>query len=172
MSSGCKDIARQLIEDEPGASFKVIMGGGRRHFIPNTAFDPRANRRGRRLDGRDLLQEWLERKRQQGLKEEQFAYVNSTRGLRGLDLDKTEYLLGVFNYTNLAYEPERDRSLDGEPSLAEMTETAIKILQKNNEGFVLLVEGGRIGKVLFELRKMTFSINSLVSLYNILSLEK
>ena len=34
----------------------------------------------------------------------------------------------------------------GEPSLAEMTEKAIQILQKNTEGFFLFVEGGRIGK--------------------------
>ena len=31
-----------------------------------------------------------------------------------------------------------------EPSLQEMTETAIKILKKNNKGFFLMVEGGRI----------------------------
>ena len=29
----------------------------------------------------------------------------------------------------------------GEPSLAEMTEKAIKILRKNNKGYFLLVEG-------------------------------
>ena len=29
----------------------------------------------------------------------------------------------------------------GEPSIAEMTETAIKILQRNKEGFYLMVEG-------------------------------
>ena len=32
-----------------------------------------------------------------------------------------------------------------EPSLADMTRKAIEILQKNENGFVLLVEGGRIG---------------------------
>jgi len=33
---------------------------------------------------------------------------------------------------------------DCEPSLKEMTEVAIKILKKNEKGFFLLVEGGRI----------------------------
>merc|ERR1711860_61670 len=32
----------------------------------------------------------------------------------------------------------------GEPSLAEMTDKAIKILSKNPKGFFLLVEGGKI----------------------------
>ena len=32
-----------------------------------------------------------------------------------------------------------------EPSLADMTRKAIEVLQKNENGFVLLVEGGRIG---------------------------
>ena len=42
---------------------------------------------------------------------------------------------------------ETDRHLDpaGEPSLTEMTEKAIRILQKNSNGFFLFVEGGRIG---------------------------
>lgn len=41
----------------------------------------------------------------------------------------------------MQYESERDKSDNGEPSLTEMTEKAIKILQKNNKGFYLLVEG-------------------------------
>ena len=35
---------------------------------------------------------------------------------------------------------------DGEPSLADMTEAAIKMLQKNDKGFFLMVEGGKIDK--------------------------
>lgn len=37
-----------------------------------------------------------------------------------------------------------DRDVDNEPSLEEMTEAAIKILQHGDEGFFLFVEGGRI----------------------------
>ena len=39
------------------------------------------------------------------------------------------------------YEVERASDKAGEPSIAEMTEKAIKILQKNPKGFLLLVEG-------------------------------
>ena len=41
----------------------------------------------------------------------------------------------------MQYEVERDQSSDGEPSLTEMTEKAIKILKKNSKGFFLMVEG-------------------------------
>jgi len=44
----------------------------------------------------------------------------------------------------MRYEMERDQTADGEPSLEEMTEAAIKVLRKDPNGFVLLVEGGRI----------------------------
>ena len=41
----------------------------------------------------------------------------------------------------MAYEVDRANDVAGEPSLAEMTEKAIQILQKNDKGFFLLVEG-------------------------------
>lgn len=42
----------------------------------------------------------------------------------------------------MAYEIERDKTGNGEPSLSEMTSKAIKILKRNKDnGFFLLVEG-------------------------------
>jgi alkaline phosphatase len=41
----------------------------------------------------------------------------------------------------MQYELQRDKGPKGEPSLAEMTRKAIQILQKNKEGFFLLIEG-------------------------------
>jgi hypothetical protein len=49
----------------------------------------------------------------------------------------------------MQYECDRELdqdSPDGEPSLADMTEAAIKMLQKNDQGFFLMVEGGKIDK--------------------------
>ena len=49
----------------------------------------------------------------------------------------------------MKYECDREveeESLEEEPSLTEMTETAIKILQKGENGFFLMVEGGKIDK--------------------------
>ena len=61
----------------------------------------------------------------------------------------------MFQPKDMQYEAERLTDAAGEPTIAEMTEKAIKILQKNTNGFGLLVEGGRIGNTLrfnFELK--------------------
>lgn len=41
----------------------------------------------------------------------------------------------------MQYEVDREEDGAGEPSIAEMTEKAIKILQKNSKGYFLFVEG-------------------------------
>lgn len=41
----------------------------------------------------------------------------------------------------MSYESERDTSPTGEPSLAAMTRKAIEILDKNEQGYFLMVEG-------------------------------
>ena len=53
----CKDIARQLVEDEPGSKFNVIMGGGRMNLMSNLKKDPVTDELGLRKD-KDLIQEW------------------------------------------------------------------------------------------------------------------
>ena len=45
----------------------------------------------------------------------------------------------MFSETHMEYHNHTDGA--GEPTLAEMTEKAIQILQKNPNGFILLVEG-------------------------------
>ena len=49
----------------------------------------------------------------------------------------------------MQYECDREvdqDSLEGEPSLTEMVEVAIKMLQKSDNGYFLMVEGGKIDK--------------------------
>ncbi|KAL3861252.1 hypothetical protein ACJMK2_007300 [Sinanodonta woodiana] len=55
--------------------------------------------------------------------------------------DNIDIHVWLFAYDHMAYEIDRT---DKEPSLAEMTEKAIRILRKNPKGYFLLVEGGRI----------------------------
>nr|XP_045594863.1 alkaline phosphatase-like [Procambarus clarkii] len=132
----CKDIARQLVEDEPGRSMKVIMGGGRQEMgAPLNQGKVKCLR----SDGRNLIQEWVQDKKKRGATS---AYVTSTRQLRSVPLKDTDYLLGLFGDIHTPYEVDRDGGLDGTPSLKEMVLTAITILQKSPQGFFLLVEGG------------------------------
>ena len=141
----CKDIARQLIENEPGSSLHVILGGGRDRFLPNDT-DAGNGLNGRRVDGRNLISDWLKIKAEKGLRPDSFRYVNNKQQLLDVDPNRVDYLFGLFNADHMSYDKERDDSYLGEPSLEEMTEMAILILSKNPKGFVLLVEGGNIDK--------------------------
>ncbi|KAG1667590.1 Alkaline phosphatase, tissue-nonspecific isozyme [Nymphon striatum] len=137
----CKDIARQLIEDDPGRNLKVILGGGRRHFFPNTTLDKKSNKANVRTDGRNLVEEWMSDKAKKNSKS---SYVTNLEEFNKVDLKTTDYLLGLFEHSNMNYELNRDTSPKGEPSLREMTIKAIEMLSKEPNGYFLFVEGARI----------------------------
>ncbi|XP_055619749.1 membrane-bound alkaline phosphatase-like [Toxorhynchites rutilus septentrionalis] len=135
------DIARQLVYNEVSKNFKVVLGGGRRCMLPKEVKDEEGSR-GYRLDGRNLIQEWTELHEEMG----ESAYVWNRKELLSIDANKTDFLLGLFESSHLMYnlEVHKKNAQDMEPTLAEMTEAAIKVLRKNKEGFVLFVEGGSI----------------------------
>jgi len=136
--SASADIARQLVEwgSRAGDGLEVAMGGGRGNFLPAESADPESGSPGRRRDGRDLTREWASRSRA--------AYVWNAAELDGLDLSKTDRLLGLFEPSHMSYETRRASDRGGEPSLARMTERALDILKRNPRGYFLMVEGGRI----------------------------
>ena len=57
---------------------------------------------------------------------------------------------GLFNPSHMEYELERQQDTAGEPSLAEMTEKAIKILQRNEKGFFLYIESKENSHLVYE----------------------
>uniref|UniRef100_A0A8C4RU43 Alkaline phosphatase n=1 Tax=Erpetoichthys calabaricus TaxID=27687 RepID=A0A8C4RU43_ERPCA len=92
---------------------EVIMGGGRQHMSPQGTPD--------------------------------IEYPNENRyqdQLDKVDPERTDYLMGLFEPGDLAYELERNSSTD--PSIVEMVDKAVHILRKNTQGFFLFVEGGKI----------------------------
>jgi len=133
----CIDLARQLVEFPFGHGIDVALGGGRTEFMPADQRDPEyPGLPGKRLDGRDLIAAWQKR--------EGAAYVWNETQLKAVDPAKTTHLLGLFEPEHMNYETERAKDPAGEPSLSEMTRTALSILKKNPKGFFLMVEGGRI----------------------------
>ncbi|XP_062558480.1 alkaline phosphatase-like [Armigeres subalbatus] len=143
-SDGCDvaeypDIAQQLIHGEVGKKFNVILGGGRRHFVPSTELDDE-NVAGSRGDGRNLINEWKEAHPSNS------AYVWNKPGLQSIDVSTTENVLGLFESSNLLYNMEIDDQQLGDvkPKLTEMVEVALKLLTKRTEGFFLFVESGKI----------------------------
>jgi alkaline phosphatase len=137
---GAMDIARQLIEVSPTVrdSLKVAMGGGRLNFMPAVQADPENGRKGKRRDGRDLIAEW------QQTRGPDARYVWNRAGFDAIDPAATTHLLGLFEGSHMQYEMDRAKDKGGEPSLTDMTEKAIQILQQDKKGYFLHVESGRI----------------------------
>lgn len=134
-TQGCADIARQLIENPYGNGPEVVFGGGRMYFMTAEERDPEEDDKvGTRLDGRDLIGEW--KNRHPG-----GAYVWNREQLSAAPANAP--ILGLFEYDHMHFDYDR-KDDPGEPSLAEMTGAAIKRLQSSNDGYFLMVEGGRI----------------------------
>lgn len=132
-AKGCTDIARQLIELPFGDGIDVALGGGRAHFLPAGST---GTPRGLRRDGRDLTAEWATRPGA--------AYVDSATQLAAIDPRTTRQVLGLFAADHLQFDHDRREHARGEPSLAEMTRFAIEFLKDRPQGYVLMIEGGRI----------------------------
>lgn len=129
VESGCQDIARQLIEyrqsnpDQDGVD--IILGGGARHFLP-------VSEGGKRTDGRNLVQEWQAQEGQ--------SVLTTAEALANADLTQGRWL-GLFANSHIPYVDQRDRQV---PGLLAMTQAAWKRLSHNDDGFVLVIEAGRI----------------------------
>ncbi len=132
----CWDIARQLVEFPYGDGPEILLGGGRLNFLPAGVADPEyPDFSGSREDGRNLIEEWRSRRP---------GSVYAWTGKQMWAARGASAVLGLFQPSHMLYEYDRMRDVAGEPSLAEMTEFAIKHLADRPQGYVLIVEGGRI----------------------------
>ncbi|HEY5849334.1 MAG TPA: alkaline phosphatase [Lysobacter sp.] len=135
-AAGCLDIARQLVETPYGHGPDVLMGGGRGEFMTAQQSDPEYDDKvGQRLDGRDLVAQWKQR-------HPDGTYVWNAQQFAAAPTQGP--LLGLFEPDHMQFSHDRPKDGAGEPTLAEMTRAAIARLQHNPNGYVLLVEGGRI----------------------------
>ncbi|MGH7483270.1 MAG: alkaline phosphatase [Longimicrobiales bacterium] len=100
-----------------GSGVDVLIGGGRDYFAADT-----------RSDGRDFLTPLTE----------EAAHVSSASGLRALDPDTVDALVAFLADTALA--PATGREI----RLADMTRAALGVLEHDDDGFFLMVEGSQI----------------------------
>lgn len=169
-TKGCKDIARQLVENLPGKNLNVIMGGGRQCLVSNvtgTVDDPIDTWSCISMDGRNLIEDWKRDKIERGFRS---VVLQNNSDLNELDVVNTDFVLGkyiltisvvpyfillcnickftipsgVFANGHLSYDHLRNNGSNGMPSLKQMTSTAISVLSKNPRGFILVVESGLI----------------------------
>lgn len=102
-----------------GSVVDLMMGGGRRHFLPSSDG-------GKRKDDVNLI-DWA--------KEKGFTYVADRKELTSaLDGGKTVSLpfLGLFSSSHMSYELDRDDT--EQPSLLEMTKIALDSLEEASNG--------------------------------------
>jgi alkaline phosphatase len=172
----CKDIAKQLIENVPGKNINVVFGGGSSYFIPNNETNVQSGKKGKRNDGVNLLRKWKQQKIDEGFGRRS-ELISNREELNAINPENSDYVFGLFGGDHLEYELKRNRTARNQPSLTEMTEKAIQLLQKYENGFLLVVEGGRIdhahhdGTAKLALHEVFSFDNAIQSALSMLSLE-
>lgn len=130
----CTDIATQLITQEPGKNFDVMLGGGMGKFLPQSITDKFGNK-GERSDGVNLLSKW------QSLHPEGALAYNRNQ-LLSVDAKRIPRLIGLFNSGVMDFHKLADPAQ--KPTLEEMTKKAIEVVSQNDEGYFLFIEGGLV----------------------------
>jgi alkaline phosphatase len=112
-----QSIVDQYLAMEPD----VLIGGGRDYFLPKSVLG------GKRNDGKDVIAAFA----QKG-----YAVAQDTKAMKSAGGAK---LLALFADEDMSFEIDRDPAK--EPSMAEMTQAALKALSSSSpKGFVLFVE--------------------------------
>jgi len=170
-------IVDQFLDDRGNTGLTVLMGGGRKWFVPSTV---PGSARGDKTDyafsttdahTAEIVKRWkaapgqLDKDRDL-LAEFQtagFKYAADKTALDSIDAGKTDRLLGLFAHSNMNVALDKmdgrrnkargitgrvvdDYGFPDQPMLDEMTAKALGVLERQKNGFVLMVEGASIDK--------------------------
>lgn len=129
-----RNAENEIAEQLTNANVDFVAGGGFRHFVPQSGKFGKS----KRSDDRNLLAEMEEKGYTTflGAEDNAFSRYQPQPG------DK---VIALFSNSHIPYEIDRINNADTNvPSLEEMTEKAIDLLFYDEDGFFLMVEGGRI----------------------------
>jgi alkaline phosphatase len=158
-------IVDQFFDDAAQSGLTVLMGGGRKWFLPaGTPGSARASSSDYILTG-DIIAGWgvaggaIDNNRDliADFKNAGWSYASDKTTMD--NADKPDKLLGLFSYSNMNVALDKiegrrghpavvnDYGFPDQPMLDEMTTKALDVLDSNNpDGFVLLVEAASIDK--------------------------
>ena len=170
-------IVDQYLDDRGLTGLSVLMGGGRKWFLPaSTPGSERSDKTSYVFSGTDLhtseiVKRWgaapgkinKERDLLGDFQSAGFRYAADKTALDAIDTSKTDRLLGLFSYANMNVALDKidgrrnrlkgiggrvvdDFGLPDQPMLDEMTVKALAVLERQKNGFVLMVEGASIDK--------------------------
>ena len=120
----------QILQQQINQDMEVVLGGG---FNKPSGFTSEVSE--------DEFTSYYE-DQINNIKEEGFDFITTKDELESYDGDK---LWGSFADADLKYDFDRQSDNDDvQPTLGEMTEKAIEVLNKDEDGFFLMVEGSKI----------------------------
>jgi len=142
---GWRYVSEQVLIDDllQDGDVDVLLGGGARALVPaGTRASEAFPGIPKELDGESVREDQLNRAEE--LARQGYTIVSDSPSLPEAASRATK-LLGLFAAEHLPYVLDRRRmNLSTVPTLAEMTSAALEVLSRNDEGFFMLVEGGRI----------------------------
>lgn len=170
-------IVDQYLDDRGLTGLSVLMGGGRKWFLPaSTPGSARGDRTDYAFSGTDahtadIVKRWgaapgsLDKDRNllADFQAAGFAYTPDKSTLDTIDPSKTERLLGLFALSNMNVALDKidgrrakaqgqngrvvdDYGFPDQPMLDEMAAKALAVLDRQKNGFVLMIEGASIDK--------------------------
>ena len=133
----------EIAVDYLDSGVDFLAGGGIRHFIPASTPKDQKDYAGntiksKREDETDVVASFGD------LGYKTFVGNEGTDAFKSTQLQAGDQVLALFTYSHLPYEIDRVNTAPELPSLAEMTDKAIDLLEEDEDGFFLMVEGGRI----------------------------
>ncbi|MDX8335585.1 alkaline phosphatase [Candidatus Cetobacterium colombiensis] len=114
-------------EQQVHQNLNVVFGGGKSYLKKDKATEANSKKR---TDNEDMLE---------ALKANGYNIIETLDEMKSLNKD---FVWGLFAEKDIPYDLDRDKATT--PSLAEMTEKAIELLSKDQDGFFLMVEGSKV----------------------------
>ncbi|MTI46714.1 alkaline phosphatase [Sporosalibacterium faouarense] len=123
----------EIAADFVDSGVEYFAGGGYRNFVPQD-WEWGSSKR---TDDRNLISEF----EAQGY--EYFLTEDQTEMFRNYEPSRNDKMVGLFTSSHLPYEIDRVKN-NATPSIAELTKKGIDLLSQYDDGFFMMVEGGRI----------------------------